>query len=93
MYPIGFTTALINGMVFKGQYYYFVTHDYPYIMKCFMGTPNSTFTHTPVNVARVIRVLRNILSLQRGEQKRQNPPRESTNRSNRTDRGNVSSKC
>ena len=25
MYPIGFTTALIEGMVFKGQYYYFVT--------------------------------------------------------------------
>jgi len=36
-----------NGMVFKGQYYYFVTHDYPYIMKCFMGTPNPTFDHSP----------------------------------------------
>jgi hypothetical protein len=36
-----------NGMVVKGQYYYFVTNDYPYIMGCFTGTPDATFDHKP----------------------------------------------
>ena len=39
-----------NGMVVKGQYYYFVTQGYPYIMGCFKGTPDSTFDH-PVDKA------------------------------------------
>lgn len=32
-----------NGMEVNGQYGYFVTDDYPYIMKCFRGTPNESF--------------------------------------------------
>jgi len=34
-----------NGMEVKGQYYYFVTSDYPYMVGCFMGKPDETFDH------------------------------------------------
>jgi len=33
-----------NGMVVKGQYAYFVTSTYPYIMGCFTGTPDPSFS-------------------------------------------------
>jgi hypothetical protein len=35
-----------NGMTIKGHYGYFVTNEYPWIMKCFKGTPDSSFRKT-----------------------------------------------
>ena len=32
-----------NGMTVNGQYAYYVTKDFPWIIKCFSGTPNSSF--------------------------------------------------
>ena len=32
-----------NGMMINGRYGYFVTSTYPWIMKCFKGTPDSSF--------------------------------------------------
>ena len=32
-----------NGMSVRGQYGYYVTDNYPWVMKCFVGTPNETF--------------------------------------------------
>jgi YHYH protein len=32
-----------NGMCFEGHYAYYVTEKYPHIMKCFKGTPDSSF--------------------------------------------------
>ena len=33
-----------NGMTYKGQYGYYVTDEFPYILNCFIGTPASSFT-------------------------------------------------
>jgi hypothetical protein len=30
-------------MEYDGQYGYYVTEEYPYILRCFMGTPHSSF--------------------------------------------------
>ena len=35
-----------NGMVINGHYGYFVTNAYPWIMKCFKGSPDSSFRKT-----------------------------------------------
>jgi hypothetical protein len=35
-----------NGMVINGHYGYFVTNAYPWIMKCFRGSPDSSFRKT-----------------------------------------------
>jgi hypothetical protein len=32
-----------NGMCFEGHYAYYVTEKYPHIMRCFKGTPDSSF--------------------------------------------------
>ena len=32
-----------NGMERDGQYAYYVTHAYPWVMRCFKGTPHSSF--------------------------------------------------
>ncbi len=32
-----------NGMTIKGQYGYYVTDSYPYVMGCFKGTPDNSF--------------------------------------------------
>ena len=32
-----------NGMKRNGQYAYYVTHTYPWVMRCFAGTPHSSF--------------------------------------------------
>ena len=32
-----------NGMMINGRYGYFVTSTYPWMMKCFKGTPDSSF--------------------------------------------------
>lgn len=32
-----------NGMTYKGQYAYFLTEGFPYIVGCFKGTPDSSF--------------------------------------------------
>ncbi|MCB1196966.1 MAG: YHYH protein [Deltaproteobacteria bacterium] len=32
-----------NGMMYKGNYAYFVTRSYPWILGCFTGTPDPTF--------------------------------------------------
>ncbi|MFT6270797.1 MAG: arylsulfatase A-like enzyme [Alphaproteobacteria bacterium] len=32
-----------NGMVVNGQYAYYITNDYPYVLACFSGTPDSSF--------------------------------------------------
>ena len=32
-----------NGMERDGQYGYYVTHTYPWVMRCFKGTPHSSF--------------------------------------------------
>lgn len=32
-----------NGMVVDGVYSYFVTHSYPWVMGCFVGTPDDSF--------------------------------------------------
>ena len=32
-----------NGTCFDGHYAYYVTEEYPHIMKCFKGTPDSSF--------------------------------------------------
>ena len=32
-----------NGMMINGRYGYFVTSTYPWIMKCFKGSPESSF--------------------------------------------------
>ncbi len=45
-----------NGMVVKGQYYYFVTNEYPYMIGCFTGKPDPSFdrkgTPTPTPSTR-----------------------------------------
>lgn len=33
-----------NGMTVNGQYGYYVTNAFPWVMNCFKGTPNSTFS-------------------------------------------------
>jgi len=33
-----------NGMLVNGVYGYYITHDYPYILACFSGSPDSSFT-------------------------------------------------
>ena len=32
-----------NGMTINGQYGYYVTSSYPYVMGCYTGTPNQSF--------------------------------------------------
>ncbi|MCJ8319197.1 MAG: sulfatase-like hydrolase/transferase [Colwellia sp.] len=32
-----------NGMLVNGVYGYYITHDYPYILACFSGTPDNSF--------------------------------------------------
>ena len=32
-----------NGMERNGQYGYYVTHTFPWVMRCFMGTPHNSF--------------------------------------------------
>ncbi|WP_018692333.1 YHYH protein [Algicola sagamiensis] len=32
-----------NGMTINGQYGYYITEAYPYVMNCFKGTPNTSF--------------------------------------------------
>ena len=32
-----------NGKTVNGQYGYYVTNSYPWVIKCFMGTPNTSF--------------------------------------------------
>ena len=32
-----------NGRVTNGRYGYYVTSSYPWVMKCFKGTPDSSF--------------------------------------------------
>ena len=32
-----------NGMVVDGQYGYYVTNSYPWVIGCFSGTPDGTF--------------------------------------------------
>jgi len=37
-----------NGMNVNGQYGYYVTDSYPYVMGCYSGTPSNSFTkNTP----------------------------------------------
>lgn len=36
-----------NGMTVKGQYGYYVTKSYPYVMGCFSGTPDLSFSKIP----------------------------------------------
>ena len=36
-----------NGMTVDGQYGYYITDSYPWVMGCFKGTPNSTFSKQP----------------------------------------------
>ncbi|MCO4797951.1 MAG: sulfatase-like hydrolase/transferase [Colwelliaceae bacterium] len=33
-----------NGMTLNGVYGYYITQDYPYVLACFSGTPDSSFT-------------------------------------------------
>ena len=33
-----------NGMTVNGQYGYYVTNSYPWVMKCFKGTPDASFS-------------------------------------------------
>ncbi len=32
-----------NGMIVDGQYGYYITEQYPYVLSCFSGTPSSSF--------------------------------------------------
>ena len=32
-----------NGMTVEGQYGYYLTDDYPYVVACYAGTPSGTF--------------------------------------------------
>lgn len=34
-----------NGMIFNGQYSYFLTNEFPYIPRCFKGSPHKSFTY------------------------------------------------
>ncbi len=36
-----------NGMTVNGSYGYYVTDSYPWVMKCFTGTPDSSFSKQP----------------------------------------------
>ena len=40
--PTG-TLDQCNGMTVNGQYGYYVTEAYPWVLKCFKGTPDSSF--------------------------------------------------
>lgn len=33
-----------NGMLVNGEYAYYITDNYPYVLACFSGTPDATFT-------------------------------------------------
>ncbi len=35
-----------NGQTVNGQYGYYITSDYPYVLNCYKGTPDSSFSNT-----------------------------------------------
>jgi hypothetical protein len=36
-----------NGMTVDGQYGYYVTDAYPWVMRCYRGTPDASFGKQP----------------------------------------------
>ncbi|WKE66205.1 YHYH protein [Gallaecimonas kandeliae] len=40
-----------NGMTVDGQYGYYISQGFPYVMNCFKGTPDSSFTKTGAALA------------------------------------------
>ena len=46
-----------NGMTIDGQYGYYVTSNYPYVMACYQGTPDKSFEKAspPVNSSAIVK--------------------------------------